>query len=242
VSRTVIVSDPQGEPTVLERALACSRYEPGSDRLIVAGDIVGVEPGGMACVRLAEASGGQILVGNHELAFLRGETIDESEDDVDPLLFGLVRRRIESGAWCLAAIVDNEVVVTHGGLSAAFNDLFVQVGRDAGRLVATLNQKWRSSLSKTENGSVWGAEDELTGPLGPLWWRPSGRVAPLPGIIQVAGHTPPEILEGRADRLEAHGLYLVDPFTRGWLIAGRPDPPPCRYAVVEDGHVEVHGA
>ncbi len=242
--RTIVMSDPQGRPEVLERILECSGYERGTDRLVVAGDIVGTEPGGLRCVREVEDAGAEVLVGNHELAFARGETIDERDDEVDPELFRLVEERIRSGDWQLATLVEPDIVVTHGGLSSAFEPLFAQVRCDIPTLVETLNQRWRSSLEEGHGGAKWDWTELLTGPMGPLWWRPTDPQGPLRGLAQIVGHTPREVLRDAAlaRRLESQGFYLVDPFTRGWLLRGSPDPAPCRFAVVEHGRVRVEEA
>ena len=243
MGRTIVVSDPQGEPAVFERMLACSGFRRGVDRLIVAGDIVGAEPGGLACVGAVEDSGGEVLVGNHEMAFFAGDTIDEGPR-VDPALFELVRERALSGAWNLAAEADG-VIVTHAGLSREFTALWESAARDPARLVEMLNERWRAELPIAERGASGIGASEILGPDGPLWWRPLQAGGVLPGgVPQVAGHTPIELLRrrGAVRELERAGLHLVDPFTRGWVQRGRPDPPPCRYAVIESGRVSVEEA
>jgi hypothetical protein len=239
--RTIVVSDPQGEPAVFERALACSGFQRGVDRLIVAGDIVGAEPGGAACVAAVEASGAEVLVGNHEMAFFAGDTIDEGPH-VDPPLFALVRERVLAGAWKVAAEVEG-VIVTHAGVSRSLLPMWERADRDPAMFAGMLNERWRTELPIAERGEFGMGASLILGPEGPLWWRPLLADSVLPGARQVAGHTPIELLgRGRAAReLERRGLHLVDPFTRGWVQAGRPDPPPCRYAVVASSDVTVHG-
>jgi hypothetical protein len=59
--------------------------------------------------------------------------------------------------------------------------------------------------------------------------------------VQVCGHTPPEILAGwnPAESTGAHGLYLVDPWVRGWEKRDFVPPTPVRYAVIENGAARV---
>ncbi|HEY5433373.1 MAG TPA: hypothetical protein VIL06_08215, partial [Coriobacteriia bacterium] len=74
-----------------------------------------------------------------------------------------------------------------------------------------------------------------------LWWRPGSNGDPIPGVTQIAGHTPAEILAeaDAAAHWAAKGVFLIDPYVRGWRARDFLAPVPMRYAVIEDGAVRV---
>lgn len=240
MTRTIVVSDLHGEPVVLERALDHSRFRQGTDRLIVAGDLIeiGSDPAGVLR-RIAELEA-DVLVGNHELALVVGEPIEEG-DPIAPPVAERVADGVLSGEWALALAADG-VLVSHAGVSSALQgDFDSHCGRDVAVLAAWLNNAWLADLEQTiERGSI--GLGDMTGLSGPLWFRPTGPESLLEGVTQVVGHTPPEIFRDQraVAALGAAGMHIVDPYVRGWVRDGRPDPAPLRYAVIQGGSVRVH--
>lgn len=242
MTRTIVVSDIHGEPAVLERAVEHARFDPRCDRLLVAGDCVEVGTDPKGAVEAVDRLAADVLVGNHELALILGQPI-EMDTRPDERLRELLSERVVSGAWPLAAEVDG-VLVSHAGFSRAHERTFeAEAGSDPARFVRILNRRWvRDLRSALERGSI--AFGDLTGMTGPLWFRPAGPGDLLAGVVQVAGHTPPEVLRDpkAAVRLRRAGFHIVDPYVRGWIREGRPEPPPFRYAIVEAGSVRVRGS
>jgi hypothetical protein len=145
-----------------------------------------------------------------------------------------VAKNLASGRWHLAAEADG-VLITHGGVSQLLGDDFERAGSVAG-LVQALNAalaRGVESFVTTGHGEF--DEDD------PMWWRPGWGVEPLAGVVQVVGHSPREMMRARraVEDWEKRGIYLVDPYVRGWRLRSFAPPVPVRYAVIEDGAVRL---
>lgn len=230
--RTIVFSDIHGEPDIIRGVIEHSGYSPGEDRLIFAGDAVDIGRDSAGCLEALDDLGAELLAGNHEY----GVFVDWEFEALEADVVEAVKRRLASGDWLLAAESDG-VLVTHAGVSASWADEFVNgAGGDVARFTAALNEQF---LGAIESGPL--ATRAVVDAEGPLWWRPDRGVSELPGIVQVCGHTPVELLAHCAatDALDRRGLHLVDPWVRGWSDRGFAPPTPVRYAVIEDGDVRV---
>lgn len=234
--RTIVFSDVHGEPAIIRRVIEHSGYRPDADRLIFAGDAIEVGRDSWGCLELLDELDVEYLVGNHEFAVWDGRPIEAEALDLH--VQSAVTHRIDSGEWLLAASAD-DVLITHAGVCDALaDDLHSEAGDDVERLVAALNDEFSAAVRMGPGSATEGVVHEA----GPLWYRPSEYLPPLSGVIQVAGHTPPEILHGddAAHAWASRGVYLIDPFVRRW--AGRRGyglPIPLRYAVIEGSAVDV---
>jgi hypothetical protein len=133
--------------------------------------------------------------------------------------------------WKVATCVDG-VLVTHAGVSTRYQEaLDHDCHGDPAQLAAYLNDAFTAAVRRELETGDWD-EDGILGRSGPLWYRPLpwAEQLPLPGVRQVAGHTPPQ------PGLEARGFWMVDPCV--WM--SMTDAPwRVRYAVIEDGGVAV---
>ena len=239
--RTIVISDIHGYPELIENALKHAAFRPGEDRFVFAGDFLDGGPGVGRALELLDELADVVLFGNHELAAMFGLEISPQ----DPESFGygdtLVERACDfDGRWKLAC-AEQGVLVTHAGVSGAFEQLWVESGRDTERFANALSSELRVALGRLGVGTFTEGEIEpLLGMEGPLWWRPflPGNAAPLLGITQVCGHTPRELYtDDGVEALEILGIHLVAP----------PIEPPgpagfvklFRYGVIEDGVVRV---
>lgn len=233
--RTIVFSDVHGEPAVIRRVIEHSGYRPDVDRLIFAGDAIEVGRDSWGCLELLEELGVEYLVGNHEYAVWDGRPIET--DILDLSVESEIAQHIDSGMWMLAASADG-VLVTHAGLCEAFASHLGPVADvPMEDLVAELNDEFAEAVARGP-GATGGPFHEN----GPLWYRPSESLLPVAGVTQVAGHTPPEILDGDdvAGTWASRGLYLIDPFVRAWTRRGGYRlPAPLRYAVIESGEVSL---
>jgi hypothetical protein len=234
--RTIVFSDVHGEPGIIRGVIEHSGYAAGDDRLVFAGDAIDIGRDSAGCLALLDELGAEFLVGNHEW----GAFIDWGFEPLAPDVDEAVMRHISAGDWPLAAEADG-VLITHAGVSATWASVFAAVAQcEVAGFVRALNAGFRDAVDLgvlAEGGVV--ADD------GPLWWRPRGGDAVgLPGVAQVCGHTPHEILAGWGldEPAGGCGLYLVDPWVRGWEKRGFCPPTPVRYAVIEGGDVRVIGA
>ncbi len=230
--RTIIFSDVHGEPGIIAAVVEHSNYRPGVDRLIFAGDAIEIGRDSLGCLELLDELGAECLVGNHDYAAFAGWPIEPEPVPHDVL--HRVGENLISGRWRLAAEADG-VLITHGGVSELFRDAYEQAGSVAG-LVQTLN----AGLERAIQSYLTTGDAEFD-ESGPLWWRPGWGVEPLPGVVQVVGHSPLEMMRARRDAEDwgARGIYLVDPYVRGWKVRRFAPPPPVRYAVITDGAVRV---
>lgn len=233
--RTIIFSDAHGEPDVIRAVVEHSGFDPDRDRLIFAGDAIEVGRDSLGALWLLDELGAEFLVGNHEYAVFADSPLEC--EPLDSAVEAIVRNRIGSGAWKLAAEAEG-VLVTHAGVGTLFADEYQRVTEtgSVADFVDVLNAQFAHALAYRTL-----VLDGVCDADGPLWFRPRDGAAPLAGVVQVAGHTPVALLhaEGEAVRLEAAGLYLIDPHVRRWRGQGYPPPAPVRYAVVEDGRVRV---
>lgn len=231
--RTIVFSDVHGEPDIIRGVVEHSGYVAGDDRLVFAGDAIDIGRDSAGCLALLDELGAEFLVGNHEW----GAFIDWGFEPLAPEVEEAVNRHIMAGDWPLAAEADG-VLITHAGIAATWAAVFAAVGGgEVARFVKALNAGFRDAV---ELGML--AAGGVVADDGPLWWRPRGREAVgLPGVVQVCGHTPPEIMAGWSphELVGWHGLYLVDPWVRGWEKRGFGPPTPVRYAVIEIGDVRV---
>ena len=234
--RTIVFSDVHGEPAVIRRVVEHSDYQPGVDRLIFAGDAIEVGRDSWGCLELLDELGAEFVVGNHEYSVWDGTPIEN--ECLDLHVHAAVSRHIDEGLWLLAASAEG-VLITHAGVSHAFaSNLGWGIDGDVEGLVAALNVGFAAAVQLGPGRST----SDVIGQEGPLWYRPSGHPRPLSETVQVAGHTPPEILTGAdpAGEWAALGLHLIDPFVRRWGQGRGYGPPiPLRYAVIEDGTVSV---
>jgi predicted phosphodiesterase len=232
-SRTIVISDAHGYPAFIENALAHAGFDSAHDRLIFAGDFLdrGSDPEG--CLDLIEQHAGIILFGNHEVELMIGAPIEfgsASELLESPLI---ERFREQPERWRFATAVD-DVLITHAGLSTEYLDaLGREVSAGAHELAEAIERQARFEIGVILGIGV-ADYDGVLSQMGPLWFRPHRRfVSELPtGLLQMVGHTPPEIAEGD---LTDYGFHLVDPFA----YSGPPQGARCRYGVIDDAGVRV---
>jgi serine/threonine protein phosphatase 1 len=233
--RTIVFSDVHGEPDIIGAVLAHARFDAGADRLIFAGDAIEVGRDSARCLDLLDELGAECLVGNHEYGAFVGRPIEGSR--LDRALVDRVTGSIRSGRWRLAAAADG-VLVTHAGVGQRLA-LDSELGGGAELIAQVLNDEFAGAVATRSRKTA-----SVAGYSGPLWWRPGFDDPPLAGIVQVAGHTPPEIIGegGSAEDWAARGVHLIDPYVRGWRLRGFRPPAPIRYAVIEDGVVRTADA
>lgn len=233
VRRTLAISDAHGYPEFIEDALAHAGFDPALDRLIFGGDFIdrGPEPG--RCLELIEEHADVILFGNHEAELMVGTPIEfdpRSEEFESPLI---ERFHDDSDRWRFAVAV-GDVLVTHAGLSTGYlGSLGRSAHEGAHELAEAIEERARLEIG-VALGTGEADYDGVLGQNGPLWFRPDAfflRELPT-DLVQVVGHTPPEIAEGD---LSEYGWYLVDPFA----YSGPPEGGRCRYGVIDAGGVRV---
>jgi len=237
-----------GYPQLVRNALEHARYEAGADRLVFAGDFFDRGPEGRECLELIEASGAEVLWGNHDVAVLLGRPIDPQEPSsraLRPQFF----ERFSAGAWKVALCVDG-VLVTHAGLSRVYRHDWKACDHDPERLAARLNEESqlvlgpyvRAVAGDASDGPAereWtdGEKPSLLDDMGPLWFRPTPALPEglLHGVTQVCGHSPFDGREHRA--LAEQGLHVVDPTLVCSVMHHHGTT--YRYAVIEGGKVPV---
>jgi len=233
--RTIVFSDAHGEPAIIRSVVEHSGYDPECDRLVFAGDAVEVGRDSWGCLQLLDELGAECLVGNHEYSVFVGWDLEGAP--VESRVHDAVCELITSGAWNLAAVADG-VLITHAGVADGFAEDFEVAGGGAvDRFVDALNEEFAGAV---ELGPM--ATEGVIDVDGPLWYRPSDDAPPLPDVVQVAGHTPPELFRrmGRVlDSTRAAGMHFVDPWVRGWQMRAYTEPTPVRYAVIENGTVTL---
>ncbi len=233
--RVIVFSDAHGEPDTIRGVLEHSGYDPHVDRLLFAGDAIDVGRDSWGCLELLDEIGAECLVGNHEWALFVDWPIEA--ESVSPEVDRRVRENIRTGRWRVAAEADG-VLITHAGVGMLYlSDFDAAGGGDVARFAAALNEEFEGTV---ENAYL--ATEGVVHEQGPLWWRPGIDGPPLPGVTQVIGHTPPEILTRPDDPARywaERGIHLVDPCVRRWRARGYGDPAPVRYAVIEGGGVRV---
>jgi hypothetical protein len=258
--RTIVISDIHGYPELIDNALRHAQFRQGEDRFVFAGDFLDGGPGAERAFELIEELADVALIGNHEQAAMFGEHIQPQDDSS----FGFAQRLIErvldaddgsgerSGAKWGLACAEQGVLVAHSCVSQAFAPEFEEATGDIAVLAECLNAEFRKLVAALEAEAI---SDEievlkrrLFGMEGPLWYRPFifGREPPLEGVVQVVGHTAPELYPPSAlPRLERLGIYLVapDPREAEW---GEADPEwlahAYRYGLIEQGAVRVESS
>ena len=229
--RTIVLSDIHGEPRIITAVLEHSAYDPASDRLVFAGDAIEIGRNPLGCLDLLEKLGAECVVGNHEWAYFTGRPIEF--EPFDSRVLQRVGANLISGGWKLSAEAGG-ALITHAGVSEGLRDKYEKAGSVA-EFAARLNAGFQRSIDDVANNNV-ALEDA-----DPLWWRPGWGSPPLSDVLQVIGHTPVEFYNrpDAAKLMEQLGLYLVDPWVRGWRERRFAPPVPLRYAVIEDGVVRV---
>ena len=234
--RTIVISDAHAYPRMIGGALEQCGFEAGVDRLIYAGDFLDRGNDPEACLSVLAGAGAEMLWGNHEAAVLLCEPI--FPQGCESLGFrGRLLEGFASGAWQLVACA-NGVLVSHAGISADYAADFERAGRSPEARAEVLNDEFRAAVERMLAGEWRPSEySRLLGERGPLWLRPAyeGPEGMLPGVTQVAGHTVPS--GSIVDELRDAGVHLVDPGAA--QACGVSGLPPCRYAVLRDGAVEV---
>jgi hypothetical protein len=241
--RTFVLSDVHGYPRLIRNALTHGHFDTALDRLVYAGDALDRGPDPKGCIDLLTGLQADVLFGNHEVAVLLGFRV--FEQDPRSLHFGDFLRAkafvpMPTARWRVAIGVDG-VLITHAGLSAEYGRTITGAnGTDPRLLAAAINREFVDAVTGTRAARHWdgeqGEERGVLGPDGPLWFRPDPRSArvPLPGLRQIAGHTPHEMVPvGPGGPLEE--FHLTDPCT----YLGLGDPHRYRYAVVEQGRVRM---
>ena len=249
--RVIVVSDAHGHVDLIENALDHAAFDPASDGLVYAGDLVdgGSDPSEVReCIGLLKDRGAQFLWGNHDVAVLLDYHIDFQEPVSRPYFTGLFRdefRRTSADRWRLAVRVQG-VFVTHAGISTDYLDDYRlseksrRVGCPDG-FVQFLNDLFDQAASRQLSTGQRDRRTRIMRRGAPHRFRPfasgAGPDAVLPGATQVAGHSPPERFPDgieKARRLADAGLHIVDP-----SYDLRADRGGFRYAVIENGHVQV---
>ena len=142
MTRRLYVGDVQGCLEPLERLLVEAGFEPGVDRLILAGDLVNKGPDNVGVLRLARRLGAEAVLGNHDVALLDiaagrrplrdrhtiGDVLDAP--DRDELIEWLAARPL--------LIVDDDVCVVHAALHPRWSDLSAIADRLGRRVVELL--------------------------------------------------------------------------------------------------------
>lgn len=231
--RHIIVADAHSHPELIKNALDHAGFEPGRDAFVYAGDIFDRGPDPDGCLELIEAYATEVLLGNHDVAVLLDFLVYPSDPENRRFRSLLIDRVLNSGpekAWKLATCVEG-VLITHAGVSARFQDAFLEgCESDLTLFARCLNEGFLAAVRRElETGEY--DEDGILGPGGPTWFRPGpwSKVLPLAGARQVVGHTPP------VPELEDLGFFMIDPCA----FLGLEDHGRFRYAVIEDGHVKV---
>lgn len=231
--RTLIVSDPHGDP---DRVLAPAEhvgFRPGTDRLLVAGDAVDGDPDAAGTLAAIARLGGTLLAGNHEAAHVFGLPQSPHDHGFDRAEGGALLRGLGAGfadgTHPLAAALAPDLLVTHAGLSELFCNHLATLGllagdEDAYGLAAALNRLLRDATGperpdgRREPARSPAAERLLLSEDSPLDYRPFGNGphdVPLRRIRQVAGHYPVGVLSrvlesDESARLMGQGFMGVD--------------------------------
>jgi predicted phosphodiesterase len=221
--RCIVIADAHAQPWLISNALEHSHYDKKEDRLIFAGDFldVGIEPD--KCFDILEEQGAEMLFGNHEVSVLLNKPVTPQSLvswEYQAMFEKLVRDPEQP--WKVATAHDG-VLITHAGVSQVYHRAlygYEEMGADY--VADYFNKRFELILDVPEIALDFWANDS------PLWFRP-GLMAPLPGIVQVAGHTPAEMLP------KDENYYSVDPYSRHNFSRDR-----YRYAEIIDGDVQVY--
>ena len=156
--RTFVISDVHGYPELIENALDHGAFRDGVDDLIFAGDFVDRGPDAEGCLALLERYATRTLVGNHELAVLLGFPLFEQTPDSLGLRQTLLDRVLArtADAWRAVTVV-NGILISHAGVSSAYQGLWRDVGRDPYLFASRLNEQFLEAVVRElETGRVGG--------------------------------------------------------------------------------------
>ena len=220
--RCIVISDCHGNPDYIINALEHSEYNPKEDRLVFAGDFLDIGPSPQECLDILEAAGAEMLWGNHEQAIIYMETINPQSQESWKFA-DLLRSKVRGpDKWNIATSHDG-VLISHAGASQVYAKLLTGYEEMGAQYVAHFFNKRFECIDQEVIADEFWERDS------PLWFRP-GLMCPLPGIVQVVGHTPASMILP-----EFRDIYIsVDPFAR------RTDPKNhFRYAIIEDESVTV---
>lgn len=239
--RTIVISDVHGWPALVENALEHAGFRPRVDRFIFAGDLLDGGPDSACALDLIEDLANVVLPGNHELAAMFGLSISPQDPGSRQYADLFVERLLDFGGHWRLAVAEQNVLVTHAGVSDAYASAWESAGRDVERFADALSSDLRVALGRLGVGTLESADElePLLGLDGPLWWRPfwPGNSAPLEGVTQMCGHTPVEsYTPGGIAALDLLGIHLIAPSTawdEGRVARSY------RYGVIENGKVRV---
>ena len=250
--RTIVISDVHGYPELIEHALEHAGFRPGKDRFVFAGDFMDGGPGVERAFELIEERADVVLLGNHELAAMIGMEITPQDPRAFDYADRLTERMLDlegfGERWKLTT-EEQGVLVCHSAISEEFAPEFEESGRDVAKFAERMNSEFRVALARAglDDGDDWDQQEAMRflGSDGPLWYRPLWpfQPAPLPGVVQVVGHTAPELYAAAGLAvLEKQGVHLIAPDMSDaeW---GEPDSfwleHAYRYGVIENGAVRV---
>lgn len=264
MQRAFVISDLHGQMQLFNNFLEHSGYDPGKDRLIVAGDTCDIGNETMAIHEALFEIGAEQLVGNHEISHLCRINIRPYDDTLDPDYIGFVALGIDLGYFKLAAEHDG-VLITHAGLSkrlamvglteSGAEDSSFKVHYESGTLTAAvaadlLNTRLESRVHirmvEGEDGphpllDVNG-DRMWTDWFYPFWFRPYdfSDVGPVEkcgfydGFKQVVGHTPVGSFNEKQRRLIAESGVTMVDPYARKFFDRKGY---CRWALIEDGEV-----
>jgi hypothetical protein len=207
--RAIVIADCHGRPDLISNALDHAGATE-NDRIIFAGDFLDIGPKPFECFRLLKEVRAEFLMGNHELAILLDEKI-RPQDKIS-FRFAEELNRMDIARELPVATRHDNVIITHAGICEFYRTILEEEDGNLDKLVEQINEE--SLREMWDNNS-------------PVWFRP-GFLLPLPGIKQVCGHTPPEMIDTYKDYVS------VDPFSRRAFGTDR-----YRYAVIENDEVTV---
>jgi len=240
MARTFVVSDVHGYPEIIENALENGRFDSASDRLVFAGDVVDRGGGVEECFELLDRFSATCLLGNHDMAILVGYHIPDQDRENQRFQDRLRARFLGNGTegkWQVVCCVDG-VVISHAGVSAAYDALLAEeCGGDPAVLAALLNDQTRRAVEQ-ELATGWYDEGGVLGRCGPLRYRrfECRGLGLSERFEQIVGRSPP------SERLGQH-VHMIDPVVHREPRAGLSDPGRYRYAVIENGSVQLlHGS
>ena len=247
--RVVVVSDAHGHVDLIENALSHAAFDSVRDGLVYAGDLVDGRSGPAEvreCIALLKDRGAQFLWGNHDVAVLLDYHIDGQVPESRPHFTGPFRdefRRTSADRWRLAVRVQG-VFITHAGISTDYLNDYLYADKshrvdDPDAFLRRLNDTFDRAARRQLESCLPDKLDRIMGRRAPhrfRVFRPDMTGLVLPGVVQVAGHSAPETHGSEQVRqaLARRGFHIVDPSYH--IRAGRGG---FRYAVIEDGRVEV---
>jgi len=180
--RSIICSDCHGRPELIQNVVDDSGYDRKTDRLIFAGDLFDIGPDPLACMQLLLRLNAEILWGNHDVAAYFDLRISP-QSRYDSSTYEQLHKI--SSSIQSAAIVDDDILVTHAGVGERFYSQFFVLDSDAEII--------RDCINAMPLNMLWND-------YSPLWYRPNEYDKLISFVRQVFGHTP---------KLE----YSVDPWT-----------------------------